>query len=151
MDNRSEQALPDSSTPSRKQYSPLLFRLLYCYAFLTVAAAGTASIFLLVSDVFPTNLPHAPVSAAPLLLIGAAYLGFQGLVRPGLLDLGRALIVSSAFILWGIDQLLPAGWLATTLGDIVIVLYIVDLGWLMLDRLRPQWQGLWAKSGVGKA
>jgi len=68
------------------------------------------------------------VSAAPLLFIGAAYLGFQVLLRPKPLDLFKALIISSAFILWGVDQLLPGGWVATTLGDVVITLYVLDLG-----------------------
>lgn len=48
----------------------------------------------------------------------------------------RGLIVSSAFILWGIDQLLPSGGVATTLGDVVITLYVLDLGWVMIDRLK---------------
>jgi hypothetical protein len=76
------------------------------------------------------------VSAAPLLLIGAASLGFQVLTRPKLLDLFKALLVSMAFILWGIDQLLPASWFTTTVGDVVITLYVIDLGWVMIDRLR---------------
>src|SRR5262249_25620493 len=94
--------------------------------------------FLLLSDMFPNILPHASTSAAPLLLIGASYLGFQALTRPKPLDLFRALIVSAAFLLWGIDQLLPTGWFATMLGDIVIVLYVVDLGWIVMDRLKQR-------------
>jgi hypothetical protein len=82
---------------------------LYFFIWAIVAAALAAGIILLLSDVFPTPLPHAPVSAAPLLLIGATYLGFQALIRPKLLDLFKALIVSTAFLLWGIDQLLPTG------------------------------------------
>jgi hypothetical protein len=90
------------------------------------------------SDIFSILPFHAPVSAAPLLLIGATYLGFQVLMRPKPLELFKALIVSSAFLLWGIDQLLPPSWFATTLGDVVIVLYVVDLGWMMMDRLRQR-------------
>jgi hypothetical protein len=44
-------------------------------------------------------------------------------------------MLASAFILWGIDQLLPAGVVATTLGDVVIVLYIIDLALMMHDTL----------------
>jgi hypothetical protein len=83
-----------------------------------------------------TRMSHAPISAVPLLLIGLAALGFQFVVRPNLLELFKAMIVSLAFLLWGIDQLLPAGWLATTVGDVVIVLYVIDLGWMMADHLR---------------
>jgi hypothetical protein len=81
-----------------------------------------------------TPLAHAPLSAAPLLLIGLASLGFQVVSRPKLLDLFKAFIVSAAFLLWRIDQFLPSGWLTTTIGDGVIGLYVLDLGWMM-DRL----------------
>lgn len=118
------------------QSSPLAHKLLYFFTWIVVVLALGAGLLLLAKDLFLTMLPHAPVSAAPLLLIGAASLGFQALNRPKLLDLLKALIVSSAFILWGIDQLLPSGGVATTLGDVVITLYVLDLGWVMIDRLK---------------
>lgn len=147
MNHLLEQETMDSSVSSRKPFSSLPYGLLYLFTWATVVAALVASILLLVSDVFSTILPHAPVSAAPLLLIGATSLGFQVLIRPKPLDLFKALIASSAFILWGIDQLLPLGWFATTLGDVVIVLYVIDLGWMMVDRLKQQWKSRDAKSG----
>jgi hypothetical protein len=95
---------------------------LYLFTWATTVAALVAGVLLLVSDVFSAILPHASVSAVPLLLIGVTYLGFQVLIRPKPLDIFKAVIVSSAFMLWGIDQVLPMGWFATTLGDVVIVL-----------------------------
>lgn len=87
--------------------------------------------------------PFGPCThlSTPLLLIGLAALGFQVMARPNALDLFKALIVSTAFLLWGIDQLLPTGWLATTVGDMVIVMYVIDLGWMMVDHLRQQEHG----------
>lgn len=126
------------SAPLQRQCSPFISKFLYLFTWIIVVLALIAGTFLLASDLFAALLPHMPISAAPLLLSGAAYLAFQVLIRAPLLDLFKALIVSSAFILWGIDQLLPAGWLATTLGDIVIVLYVIDLGWMMMARLRQQ-------------
>jgi len=128
------------SLPSRKQKLSLIYKILYPFTWIIVAFAFITGTFLLISDLFPVHLSHMPLSAAPLLLIGAAYLAFQVLIRAQFLDLCKALIVSCAFILWGIDQLLPSGWFATTLGDIVIVLYVIDLGWMMMDRLKQQWQ-----------
>jgi hypothetical protein len=110
---------------------------------IVIVLAFSSGVVLLANDVpwLPfTPLAHAPVSAVPLLLIGLAALGFQFVIRPSLLDLFKAMIVSLAFLLWGIDQLLPAGWLATTVGDLVIVLYVIDLGWMMVDRLKQQGQ-----------
>jgi len=128
-----------ASTPSHAQRSPLLSQFLHPFTWCIIIFALITGTFLLISDAFTAwQLPHMPISAAPLLLIGSAYLIFQVLIHPKPLELFKALIVSSAFILWGIDQLLPTGWFATTLGDIVIVLYVIDLGWMMIDRLREQ-------------
>lgn len=112
--------------------------------------ALAAGVVLLLCDLFLTAFPHAPISAAPLLFIGVAYLGFQMIIRPTPLDLFKALIVSSAFLLWGVDQLLPASWLATTLGDVVITLYVVDLGWIMLDRLKQSNRSRTVTTTIGR-
>jgi hypothetical protein len=96
---------------------------------------------LLVVDGLPqllSHLSHAPLSAAPLLLIGLAYLALQPLVRPRPLERLKRVLLGTAFILWGIDQLLPSGRLATVLGDVVIVLYVLDLGLIIRDHLRRE-------------
>jgi hypothetical protein len=36
-------------------------------------------------------------------------------------------MVAVAFLLWGVVQVLPAGALATMLGDLVIAMFVVDL------------------------
>lgn len=136
-----EQTQQQGQAQRQGQAQPLRgWFLLYAVIGVTVAASLAASIILLLSDVFRSPFLHAPVSAAPLLLIGSTYLGFLALLRPKPLDLFKALIVSAAFLLWGIDQLLPTGWFATTLGDVVIALYVVDLGWMIADRLKEQWK-----------
>ena len=103
-------------------------------SWLLLVLAFCASLGLLLDDLAPrllARLAHAPISAAPLLLIGSASLCFQIITRPKPLDLCKALLVSLAFLLWGIDQMLPAGWITTLIGDCVIVLYVVDLGWMI--------------------
>ena len=135
--NRSVLRSPSLSFREATTQSPsLTHKLLYLFTWVVVVLALIAGVALLTNDVFFTILPHASISAAPLLFIGAAYLGFQVLLRPNPLDFFKALIVSSAFILWGVDQLLPGGRVATTLGDVVITLYVLDLGWVMIDRLK---------------
>jgi hypothetical protein len=134
----------DMQTPAHTPSLPL--KLIRFLNWLLVIFALLAGILLLLSDIFSFSFPHAPISSSPLLLIGAAYLAFQLLTGPTLLDLCKALIVSSAFILWGIDQILSPGWFATTLGDVVIVLYVIDLSWLMLDRLKQKYGGNTQKS-----
>ena len=120
-------------------HRPLLLpTLMHILTWLLAVCALITGALLLLSDIFSFPWPHAPISATPLVLIGAAYLAFQVLTGPTLLDLCKALIVSCAFILWGADQLLPPGWFAATLGEVVIVLYVIDLGWMLLDRLRER-------------
>ena len=119
---------------------------------LTVAAI-VASALLLVSDAIPTLttlfrilvalaprawalLGHAPLSALPLLLAGASYISLQALLRPPPMELLRRLMLGSAFLLWGIVQLMPPSALATSLGDLVIALYVFDLGLMVQNELQ---------------
>jgi hypothetical protein len=46
------------------------------------------------------------------------------------------LMLGSAFVLWGIVQLMPPGVVATDLGDLVIALYVLDLGIIVQAELR---------------
>ncbi len=146
MDNllKQQSASFESSAPSQPRNIPplpVVSIVLYSFTWLLTILAFVAGGLLLLYDLLWHNAPwltHAPVSAAPLLLIGAASLAFQAVMRPSPLDLCKALLVSTAFILWGVDQLLPAGWFATTLGDIVIILYVIDLGWMISGALRAK-------------
>lgn len=126
-----------TSVPQASKFS-FMHTLLYLLSWVIAVFALISAAILLAIDVIPTSFPHAPLSAAPLLLIGVAYLGFQGWARPNFVDLCKALIVCTAFVLWGIDQMLPAGWLAMTLGDTVITLYVLDLSWNIIDRLKER-------------
>ena len=81
-------------------------------------------------------LGHAPLSALPLLLVGASYMALQGLLRPPPVELLKRIMLGSAFLLWGVVQLMPPSILATDLGDLVIALYVLDLGIIVQAELR---------------
>jgi hypothetical protein len=103
--------------------------------------AVVSCVVLLLFDVVPgivARLSHAPVSAAPLLLISLAYLALQPLVWPRPLELLKRVLLGTAFLPWGIDQLAPSGRLATVLGDVVIVLYMLDLALRSWPPSRPR-------------
>jgi hypothetical protein len=105
-------------------------------------AAVLGSVFLLLLDIFPhfVSVKHTASSAAPLLLVGAAYISLQPMVRPRPADLLKRLVLGFAFILWGIVQLLPPGSTAAVLGDVVIVLFVVDLALIIKTHLqREDW------------
>jgi hypothetical protein len=102
--------------------------------------AVLSSVLLLANDAFPSFLPlkHSETSALPLLLIGAAYVCLQPIVRLGLWELIKRLLLAVAFILWGIVQLLPTSGTTAILGDLVIALFVVDLFWIVRSELRGE-------------
>jgi hypothetical protein len=69
-----------------------------------------------------------PLSALPLLLAGSSYIVLQVMLRPRPLELLKRLMLGCAFLLWGVTQLMTASNLATELGNVVIALYVIDLG-----------------------
>jgi hypothetical protein len=78
----------------------------------------------------------APLSALPLLSGGASYIALQTLLRPSPLELLKRIMLGGAFLLWGVTQLMPASALATELGNVVIALYVIDLGLIIRTDLR---------------
>lgn len=80
-------------------------------------------------------IKHLPLSALPLLLAGSSYLILQAILRPRPLELLKRLMLGAAFLLWGIVQLMPASDLAAELGNLVIALYVVDLGLIIWTEL----------------
>ncbi len=77
---------------------------------------------------------HAVLAAAPLICAGLAVLILEH--RPPLARRVKAALVALAFVLWGADKLLPAGPGATVIGDVVIILFTLDVAWLLAERLR---------------
>ena len=107
-------------------------------AALAILAVAASAVLLGVdgSPVLAARIGHAPVSAAPLILIGTAYLLMSALVRVSPLDLLKRVLLAAAFILWGVDQLMTPGPLARLIGDVVIALYVFDLALMIRDHLR---------------
>jgi hypothetical protein len=82
-----------------------------------------------------------PLSALPLLLAGSSYVVLQAILRPRPLELLKRLMLGIAFLLWGVVQLMPASDLSAELGNVVIALYVVDLGliiWTDLQKNQPR-------------
>jgi hypothetical protein len=81
------------------------------------------------------TLPSSEVSAAPLLLVGVAFLIAQLIIRPSLADLLKNILLAATFLVWGAVQLMPLNAVSTRLGDLVIALYVVDLAWAIVAKL----------------
>jgi hypothetical protein len=70
--------------------------------------------------------------------VGIACLAWLAIDRPAITDLIPQALIATAFILWGIDLLMPAGPWATFFGAVVIAIYVFDLAWLMERSLRKK-------------
>jgi hypothetical protein len=97
--------------------------------------AVVSGVVLLIKDagvhVLP-GLPTSVISAAPLLLVAIAFLIAQPTMHPSDMELLKNLLLAATFLLWGVVQLMPQGALAARLGNVVILLYVVDLAWAIL-------------------
>jgi len=104
-----------------------------------VVVAVVSSIVLLASD---SNLLGslsrwaAAVSAVPLLAVGLSFLIVQPMIRPGRTELLKNLLLAATFLLWGAVQLMTQNALSKTLGNLVIALYVIELAWTILARLK---------------
>jgi hypothetical protein len=85
----------------------------------------------------PLGLPAPAISAAPLLLIGVSLLIVQAMLRPRWPELLKNMLLATAFILWGVVQLMHQSALSKRLGDVVIALYVLDLAWVILAGVTP--------------
>jgi hypothetical protein len=98
--------------------------------------ALTLAAILLFSDL--PRLPnqwHGYLSSLPLAMAGSGYAILQLLKRPPRRTMLRRLLLAATFVLWAIDQLLPAGRAALFIGDVVIAAYILDLYWLIQEQI----------------
>jgi uncharacterized protein (TIGR03000 family) len=114
--------------------------LLWPTRFLYVAAV-VSGIFLLISHALATvgwSTPVNPaiVEATPLLFVGVAFFAWLAIDRPAKIDCIKQAFIALAFVLWGVDLLLPPGPWATFIGAVVIAIYVFDLAWLMEGNLR---------------
>jgi peptidoglycan/LPS O-acetylase OafA/YrhL len=105
------------------------------------AVALTAGVSLLISDAkiwSPPGISTAVISAAPLLLIGISFLFMQPILRPRSSELMKNVLLAGTFLLWGVIQLMPQNHLAERLGNVVIVLYVLDLAWTNFSAMNSQ-------------
>jgi hypothetical protein len=104
----------------------LLLHLVRVAAGLAVLAGVTALLLPAVQGQLPDAWRNT-LAAMALIFIGTAFIMLQALVRPRPLQFVQRLMVVTAFVLWGVAMLLPAGPLTTGMNDLVVVLFVVDL------------------------
>ncbi len=134
-----------------------LFGIAFCAAFLflvlmqrmllrvagTVAglAMFTAVLLIalrLVDLVQPALVPWTFKSAYPLILVGLAFAGLQFAVPRNRTQKALGLIVSAAFILWGSEQFLSNPRLISSIDDLVVFFFVLDLSIVIFGNLKPR-------------
>lgn len=113
----------------------LLTNILRWISKVLAVLALAAGLGLLIGDSKIWNLhglPQAVTSAAPLLLVGFAFLILQPIVRPRFSELLKNTLLAATFLLWGAVQLMPQDTLSKRLSNVVIALYVLDLAWVIL-------------------
>ena len=101
-----------------------------------VVVAAVAGVGLLACDAgFELGLPMTLVSAAPLLAVGAAFLLIQPAIRPRWPEALKNALLAATFLLWGFVQLMTQSEWSRKLGDLVIVLFVMDLAWTIFDKV----------------
>jgi hypothetical protein len=119
----------------------ILIRIFRWTSFVLAILALAAGVGLLVGDVgvgFLPRLSAAVASAAPLLLVGISFLLVQPILRPRLPDLLKNVLLAVTFLLWGGIQFMPQNDWSIRLGNLVIVLYVVDLAWMTFGSVIPR-------------
>ena len=118
-------------TMRHRGWQPSAARVVRQLAIGCAGASLISGLLLLLQDVAPAltaSVRHTWLAASALLLAGTACLGLASAVKERPKDCLLRLSLGSAFILWGIQQLLLERSVSVLLGDVVIVLFVVDLG-----------------------
>jgi len=110
-------------------------------AIFLVLLALSSAILLLAQDAGSglfQAVPRSSLSAAPLLLIGSAFLITQITSLTARHALLKDVVLAGTFLLWGIVQLIPSGNLSLLLGNVVIALFVLDLAWAVMLKVRTE-------------
>jgi hypothetical protein len=103
---------------------------------LAISAAIALVTLSLIHCFQPNFLPWTIKSAVPLILIGVAFASFQFALPRTRCQLLLGSSVSVAFILWGTEQFLVNQAIVSVIDDLVVFLFVIDLGIVICGSLR---------------
>ena len=106
---------------------------------LLFAGALGALVLLLSCDIWHRFLPtvlHQKTGALALILVGISFICLQPSEAADRMGLLKGVLLGLAFVLWGGEQFLPAGAIVTAVDSVVITIFVVDLGLVILSRLK---------------
>jgi hypothetical protein len=123
-------------TPAdREKQAPTVSRLKkFARALIALALFFTVVLLFLSTRGVPEQT-HGYLSSLPLALAGFGYALLQIALHPSRATLLKRLLLAATFVGWAVDQMLPAGPVATVIGDMVIAAYVLDLYWIAQDQM----------------
>jgi hypothetical protein len=113
-----------------------LFRGLSIACYLSALAA--LAILLLSDAIHRLTLTaiHQHAGAFALMLIGSSYIGLQLSAKRRWSDMLKGVLLGTAFLLWGSEQLLSPSRLVTAMDTVVVTIFVIDLGLIITEHLK---------------
>jgi hypothetical protein len=81
---------------------------------------------------------HQRTGALAFMFIGASYISLQLSGNQRWLERLKGILLGTGFFLWGCEQFLPPGPLVTFMDTLVVLIFVSDLGLLIIDRLKQK-------------
>jgi hypothetical protein len=118
-----------------------LFRKLS--ALLLVSALAGMAILLVFDVLHDLSLTafHQRAGALSVLLIGASYICLQLGSHSHLRDKLKRIPLGVGFCIWGSESFMPTGHIITVMDNLVVIIFVSDLGFVILDSLRRKDNG----------
>ena len=113
-----------------------LLRWLSVIFFISALASLGILISLDALDHLQAGLFHQQAGALSLMLIGASYISLQLTVRQRLDETLKKVLLGVAFLFWGGEQFLPASPWVTAMDSLVVIIFVVDLGLIIVEHLK---------------
>jgi hypothetical protein len=79
---------------------------------------------------------HQQTGGLALMLIGSSYIGLQLSVKRSSSEMLKGILLGTAFVLWGAEQLLSPSRLVTAMDTAVVTIFVVDLGLIITEHLK---------------
>ena len=74
--------------------------------------------------------------SGPLILIGMSYIALHVRFKIRAKELSQGLLLGTAFILWGSEQLISSPKLIAIIDDIVVSIFVLDLSYIIWEHLK---------------
>jgi hypothetical protein len=125
---------------ARQPTAILRAKLFWAVSAIALGFAVSTAVFIVVLHVFhcfqPGIFPWTLKSAVPLILIGVAFASLQFAVPRTRVQMLLGLLAALAFILWGTEQFLSNRALISLMDDVVVFLFVFDLGIVIRGNLK---------------